>query len=150
MRLAVDVGTVRVGIARSDRDGMLAVPVETLQRRKDVGEVVTRITALAEEVGAVEIVVGLPLSMRGTDTASTADARAVASLLAAGPLPVRLVDERLTTVSAAGALTAAGRSSRSSRAVIDQVAAVILLQHALDAERSRGEAPGALVEPKRS
>jgi putative Holliday junction resolvase len=73
----------------------------------------------------------------------------VAALLAEGPLPVRLVDERLTTVSAQSALHASGRDTRRSRPVIDQVAAVILLQHALDAERARGEAPGALVQPNR-
>ena len=101
------------------------------------------------ELEAIELVVGLPLALSGRDTASTADARAVADRLAEGPLPVRLVDERLTTVSAQSALHASGRNTRGSRSVIDQVAAVILLQHALDAERARGEAPGALVDPKR-
>jgi putative Holliday junction resolvase len=128
---------------------MLATPVETLRRDADVADLVHRIRTIAGELEAIEIVVGLPLSMRGTDTASTADARRVASLLADGELPVRLLDERLTTVSAQSALHASGRTTRSSRAVIDQVAAVILLQHALDAERATGEPPGALVEPNR-
>jgi putative Holliday junction resolvase len=150
VRLGVDVGKVRVGIARSDRDGLLATPVETVQRRgDDLEPVLARIAAIATELEAIELVVGLPLAMSGRDTASTADARMVADRLAAGPLPVRLIDERLTTVSAQSALHASGRNTRGSRSVIDQVAAVILLQHALDAERARGEAPGALVDPER-
>jgi len=148
-RLGVDVGTVRVGVARSDPDGLIATPVETVARGADIAAAVARIAAIADELDAIELVVGLPLSMRGTDTASTADARHVAALLADGPRPVRLLDERLTTVSAQSALHASGRDTRRSRAVIDQVAAVILLQHALDAERARGEAPGALVDPDR-
>jgi putative holliday junction resolvase len=150
VRLGVDVGTARVGVARSDRDGLLATPVETVQRRgADLEPVLARIAAIAAELEAIELVVGLPLALSGRETASTADARSVADRLAAGPLPVRMVDERLTTVSAQSALHASGRKARGSRDVIDQVAAVILLQHALDAERARGEAPGALVEPKR-
>jgi putative Holliday junction resolvase len=150
VRLGVDVGKARVGVARCDRDGLLATPVETVQRRgADLEPVLARIAAIAEELEAIELVVGLPLAMSGRDTPSTGDARMVADRLADGPLPVRLVDERLTTVSAQSALHASGRDTRRSRPVIDQVAAVILLQHALDAERARGEAPGVLLEPKR-
>lgn len=148
-RIGVDVGRARVGVARCDPHAAVVVPVQTLQRRDGTGSVVRAILSLADDVAAIEIVVGLPLSLSGADTASTADSRAVAALLAAGPLPVRLVDERLTTVSAQAVLHAAGRDTRRSRGVIDQVAAVILLQHALDAERSSGVAPGVLVEPTR-
>jgi len=149
VRLGVDVGKARVGVARCDRDGILATPVETVQRRgADLEPVLARIAAIAEELEAIELVVGLPLAMSGRDTPSTGDARMVADRLAAGPVPVRLVDERLTTVSAQSALHASGRDTRGSRSVIDQVAAVILLQHALDAERARGEAPGVLLERK--
>ena len=150
VRLGVDVGKVRVGLARSDRDGYLATPVETVQRRgDDLEPVLARIAAVAAELEAIELVVGLPLALSGRDTASTGDARMVADRLAEGPLPVRLIDERLTTVSAQAALRASGRNTRGSRSVIDQVAAVILLQHALDAERASGSAAGALVDPKR-
>lgn len=150
VRIGVDVGKVRVGLARSDRDGLLATPVETVQRRgNDLAPVLARIAEVATELEAIELVVGLPLALSGRDTPSTGDARMVADLLAAGPLPVRLIDERLTTVSAQAALHASGRNTRGSRSVIDQVAAVILLQHALDAERASGSAPGALVDPKR-
>lgn len=145
VRLGVDVGRARVGIARSDPHGMLATPVETLARRDDV---VAGIRRLLDEHEAVEVIVGLPLSLSGGETASTDDSRAVAEALAAAlPVPVRLVDERLTTVSAARGLRESGRTARNSRSVVDQAAAVILLQHALDLERSTGIPPGALVEP---
>lgn len=142
-RLGVDVGKVRVGVARSDPDGMLAVPVETVPR---ADAAVARVLALAEEHAAVELLVGLPLSLRGEDTASTADARAFAAALAAAcALPVRLVDERLSTVSAHAALRGAGRTQRNSRSMVDQVAAVILLQQALDVEKQTGRPPGVPV-----
>ena len=140
VRLGIDVGKARVGVARCDPDGMLDVPVETVQRGDDS---VARIGALALEHSAFEILVGLPLNMRGEDTASTADAREFAAALAASSdLPVRLVDERLSTVSAQAALRDAGRSQRSSRSIVDQVAAVVLLQQALDVEKSTGRPAG--------
>jgi putative Holliday junction resolvase len=145
VRLGVDVGRARVGLAVSDPGGTLAFPVETLKRSADP---VGRIAAEATEREAIEIVVGLPVSLSGGDTPSTQDAREVAAqLAAASPVPVRLVDERLSTVSAQSALHASGRTTRSSRSVVDQVAAVIILQHALDAERSSGRPPGVTVEP---
>lgn len=143
-RLGVDVGQARVGVARSDPDGLLATPVETVARQE--GDPVARIVALAAEYGAVEIVVGLPLNLRGEDTPSTSDARAFAAAVAAASgIPVRLVDERLSTVSAHAALRDSGRSQRSSRRIVDQVAAVVLLQQALDVEKRTGRAPGEPV-----
>lgn len=110
IRLGVDVGTARVGVARSDPDGLLAVPVETVPR---TDQAVARIVDLAREYDAFEIVVGLPTNLRGEDTASTRDARSfAAAVAAAGELPVRLVDERLSTVTAHDALRASGRSQR--------------------------------------
>lgn len=146
VRLGVDVGKARVGVARSDHHGVLATPVETLSRRDDV---VGSIRRLVDEYEAIEVVVGLPLSLSGADTASTEDSRQVAAQLANAmrETPVRLVDERLTTVTAARALRDSGRNAKNSRSVVDQVAAVILLQHALDHEKSRGEAPGTIVDP---
>ncbi|MBN9607611.1 MAG: Holliday junction resolvase RuvX [Actinomycetales bacterium] len=144
-RLGVDVGRARVGVASCDPAGVLATPLETVPRTP---RAITRIAELAHETGAMEIVVGLPLSLDGSDTPSTADARAVAAQLAeVVPMPVRLVDERLSTVGAQRQLRAAGRSSRDSRSVVDQAAAVIILQNALDSERRAGHAPGTLVEP---
>jgi len=145
VRLGVDVGKVRVGVAVCDGDGLLATPVATLARDADT---VAKLRALLEQYTAIEVIVGLPLSMRGHDTPSTADARLLADQIAAsGDVPVRLVDERLSTVSAQRALHESGRSVRSSRSMIDQVAAVIILQNALDFERSTGRPPGTQVDP---
>jgi putative Holliday junction resolvase len=145
VRLGIDVGKVRIGVANSDPHGMLATPVATVARGD--GDI-ARILHEAVERGAVEIVVGLPLALSGGDSVSTQDARDFASRLAGSTATaVRLVDERLSTVSAQRALQASGRNSRRSLPVIDQVAAVIILQHALDAERAGGTPPGIVVEP---
>ncbi|MEQ6898495.1 Holliday junction resolvase RuvX [Microbacterium sp. KR10-403] len=145
VRLAVDVGKARVGVARSDPDGLLAVPVETVPRK---GEPIARITALADEYEAIEIIVGLPLNLHGQDTPSTTDAREFAArLAAASTAPVRMIDERLSTVSAHNALRDSGRSQRSSRSMVDQVAAVVFLQHALDIEKRTGLPAGDLIPP---
>ncbi len=142
VRLGIDVGKARVGVARCDPDGLLAVPVETVARGDAT---VARITELAAEYDAFEILVGLPISLSGGETASTADAREVAGQIAAASgLPVRLIDERLSTVSAHAALRDSGRSQRSSRKLVDQVAAVVLLQQAIDVEKSTGTPAGAL------
>jgi len=143
VRLGVDVGKARVGVARCDRDGLLAVPVETVARTDAAA---ARIAALATEYEAFELLVGLPVSLSGGDTASTDDARAFAAELAtATGLPVRMVDERLSTVSAHAALRSAGRSQKSSRRIVDQVAAVVLLQQAIDVEKSTGTPAGAVL-----
>lgn len=142
VRLGVDVGTARVGLARCDRDALLATPVETVQRAS--ADPVERIVALAHELDAIEVVVGLPISLSGADTPSTEDARAMAAAIARH-LPVRLVDERLSTVTASMGMRAAGRSARQQRGSIDQAAAVVILQHALDSERSSGRAPGSVL-----
>ncbi|MCS5719516.1 Holliday junction resolvase RuvX [Herbiconiux sp. CPCC 205763] len=150
VRIGIDVGKARIGVARTDPHGMLATPVETVPRSKDgEGDAdIRRIRDIVAELDAMEIVVGLPLSMSGGETASTQDARDFAERLAtARNPPVRMIDERLTTVSAQTALHANGRNTRSSRPVIDQVAAVILVQHALDSERSSGKPPGILIDP---
>jgi len=147
-RLGIDVGKARVGVATSDPDGLLATPVETVPR-DDAS--VARIVALADEYSVVELLVGLPMNLRGEDTASTQDARDfAAALAAASAFPVRLVDERLSTVTAQRALRDAGRRAKGSRPVIDQVAAVIILQNALDSERTATRPPGASVDPYES
>lgn len=146
VRLGVDVGQARIGVARCDSDGMFASAVETVPRSLDDSTDLNRLLEIAQETSAIEWVVGLPLSLRGGTTASTDDAEGFAERLAAASgLPVRLVDERLSTVSAHAQLHASGKKTRSHRPVVDQVAAVILLQHALDAERS-GSLIGRLLE----
>ncbi|CAB4632842.1 unannotated protein [freshwater metagenome] len=132
-RIGVDVGTSRVGVARSDTLGLMAVPVATLARPTAIDD----LALLATEYDAIEFVCGLPLSLDGSDTASTMDARQFAiELSVATGLPVRLVDERLTTVTAQHALHDALHSTKSGRPMIDQVAATIVLDSALNAERA--------------
>jgi len=144
VRLGVDAGKARVGVSACDRDGLLATPVVTLSRGDAT---VAELRDLIADYDAFEVVVGLPLSLQGDDPASTADARALAAELAGTvDVPVRLVDERLSTVSAQRALHQSGRTVKSSRPMIDQVAAVIILQNALDFERSAGRPPGTVVD----
>lgn len=145
VRLGLDVGKVRIGVAGSDPGGMIATPVETVAR--GTGDV-ARILAIAAEYAAIELIVGLPLALSGRRTASTDDAVAFATTLAAGGrIPVRMVDERLSTVSAQRGMRASGRTVKRSRAVIDQAAAVIILQQALDFERNGGTPPGEQIVP---
>jgi putative Holliday junction resolvase len=145
--LGVDVGRARIGIARSDAAAILAVPVETVPRSAEGDDDVRRILAIADEHDAIELVVGNPLSLSGAPTASTEDAVAFATRLAVAGAgrPVRLVDERLSTVTAQQHLRAAGKKARQQRPVIDQAAAVIILQHAIDAEKASGTAPGRVL-----
>jgi putative Holliday junction resolvase len=129
--LAVDVGTVRVGVAASDPERILASPVETVPAPGHA-----RVAELVRDRDAVLVVVGLPTSLSGRAASASADmARSWASTLEplVAPVEVRLVDERLTTVTAAAALRASGRSAKKGRAVVDQAAAVALLQGVLDA-----------------
>ncbi|GAA3748595.1 putative Holliday junction resolvase [Spinactinospora alkalitolerans] len=152
VRLAVDPGNARIGVARSDPSGTLATPVETVRRgRGDLD----RITELVLEHEAREVVVGYPASLSGEEGPAARGARSFARALAArlAPVPVRLVDERLTTVTAQSQLHAGAsfgkrgaQGGRARREVIDQAAATVLLQSALDAERSTGRVPGELVE----
>ncbi|WP_174844183.1 Holliday junction resolvase RuvX [Cryobacterium fucosi] len=148
VRVGVDVGTARIGLARSDPHGMLATPVETVSRDHSGTTDVVRIVAVVAELGAIEVVVGLPLALSGNRTASTNDAVGFAEVLARSlAVPVRLVDERLSTVAAQSVLRAAGRKAKTQRPVVDQVAATIILQHALDTERALGKPPGSPVAP---
>jgi putative Holliday junction resolvase len=138
VRLGVDVGSVRVGVARSDPDGILATPLVTLVK-DPAGSDLAQIAGLVEEHGAVEVIVGLPVGLSGQDGAAAGLARAYAAALAAAiePVPVRLIDERLTTVSAERVLRERGVGGRARRKVVDQAAAVVILQAALDSDRAR-------------
>jgi putative holliday junction resolvase len=144
IRLAVDVGSVRVGLARSDPGGVLATPLTVLPSGPGTRAELAR---LAASEGAIEVVVGLPTSLSGREGSAAAGARQFAADLAArlAPIPVRLVDERFTTTQAHDALRRGGRDGRARRQVVDAAAAAVLLQSALDAERATGRPPGHLV-----
>ncbi|HEX5561431.1 MAG TPA: Holliday junction resolvase RuvX [Nocardioidaceae bacterium] len=144
VRIGVDVGDVRIGVARCDPAGMVATPLETVARGR--GDL-QRLVALSAEEEAVELVVGLPRSLSGGEGPAAAKARDFAARLAAvvAPVPVRMCDERLSTVSAEAALRQLGRKGARRRAVVDQAAAVVILQNALDTERGTGSPPGEVV-----
>ncbi|MDQ3760950.1 MAG: Holliday junction resolvase RuvX [Actinomycetota bacterium] len=137
-RLGVDVGEVRVGVALSDPSGVLATPLVTLSRDRSGGTDLDALAELVVEHEVVEVVVGLPRTLAGRHgpaAQAAADyARSLAGRLGDG-VPVRLIDERLTTVSAARMLAERGVSSRKQRAVVDQAAAVEILQGWLEARR---------------
>lgn len=147
-RVGIDIGTVRIGVAASDVDGRLATPVETVPADE---RAVDRIVEIVTEREPIEVVVGLPVSLSGGEGPAAVQVRAYAVRLAdrVHPVPVRMVDERLTTASAERALRASGRKGRSRRAVVDQAAAVEILQSALDAERSRGAPTGEILKGDR-
>lgn len=146
-RLAVDVGKARIGLAISDQDGILATPFETVTRLETVEDSAAAIAKAIDDYGFIEIYVGLPLSLNGGHTPSTADAVALAQALQKNTsVPVRMIDERLTTVTASANLRLAGKNAKNSRSIIDQEAAAIILEQALSGERATGVAPGTPVE----
>jgi putative Holliday junction resolvase len=140
--IAVDVGSVRVGVARSDPGGVLAVPVTTLARDARRGSDLDQLIALIAEYEAVGVVIGLPRTLAGRDGAAVEAARAYGRLLATrvADLPVVYVDERMTTVVAQRNLSTSGVRGRAKRAIVDQAAAVEILQSFLDSNRSRDQA----------
>jgi putative holliday junction resolvase len=144
VRLGVDVGSVRIGVARSDPGGLLASPLDTVRRGADD---LAALAALVAGNAAVEVVVGLAVGLAGREGKAAAQGRAFAEDLAqrVAPVPVRLVDERFTTVLAHSALQQRGYDSRARRESVDKAAAALLLQGALDAERSTGQPAGQLV-----
>ena len=150
VRLGIDVGSVRVGLARSDRDGILATPLETVQVTLNSPKHLERIVANVQELAVSEVIVGLPRSLSGREGSAADTVRAYAVEIArrVAPVPVRLVDERLSTVTAHHRLREAGMKGRKRRPVVDQAAAVVILQSALDTERSTGRPPGSLVVPE--
>ena len=130
--IALDVGTKTIGVALSDPTRMLASPHRTLKRnsvRADSAEILKIIEAQAVD----EVVVGLPLELDGTEARSARLARQIGDALQeASELPVRYVDERFTSVDAERQLIAAGLSRSRRKQVIDQQAAVLILQSFLD------------------
>ena len=145
VRLAVDWGDARIGVAACDRDGVLAYPVRTV--RAGVNEI-TELVALVDEYRPIEVLVGFPRSLSGREGQAAAKARERARRLArAVRVPVRLVDERLTTVTASQRLSEGGKRANEQRQLIDAAAAVAILEQALTFEQSREIPPGELVSP---
>jgi putative holliday junction resolvase len=152
IKLGVDVGTVRVGLAQCDPDGILATPFKTVGRDAKKNSDVRLVVKHAAELAAVQIFVGLPRTMKGEERGSAAMAAEYAVLLvrelarAGLDVPVNLVDERLSSVTAHRNLHEAGMSSRNHRKVVDQVAAAGILQHAIDMQKARGTDVGRRVQ----
>jgi putative Holliday junction resolvase len=153
IRLGIDPGDARIGVARSDPSGLLATPVETVKRgRGDLARIAELLAAEqdGDPMRVLEVVVGLPRSLSGGEGPAAVKVREWARRLArtVTPVPVRLADERLSTVSAEAMLRDRGRSGVKRRAVVDQAAAVVILQHVLDSERASGAPPGEIVEDR--
>jgi putative pre-16S rRNA nuclease len=143
VRLAIDWGDARIGVAACDSDGVLAYPLTTV--RAGQGEI-AELAALMAEYEPIEVLVGLPRSLSGAEGPAAAKARVRATRLAAGiGVPVRLVDERLTTVTASQRLHETGKRAKEQRSLIDAAAAVAILEQALVFEQSQGSPPGELV-----
>ena len=152
IKLGVDVGTVRVGLAICDPDEILATPFKTVSRDAKKNSDVRVVVKQAAEMRAVQIFVGLPKTMKGEERSSAQMATEYAELLvgelarAGLDVPVNLVDERLSTVTAHRNLHEAGMSSKNHRKVVDQVAAAGILQHAIDMQKARGTDIGRRVQ----
>ena len=154
VRLGVDVGTVRVGVAISDPNGILATPLVTLRRdlttdgksspeaEPPYPQDIVALMRLVQLHEIVEVVVGLPVTLAGTESHAAVHVRAYVELLAQAlaPVPVRLTDERMSTAVAARRLSERGVRGGRRRAVVDQAAAVEILQGWLDAARRRRDA----------
>ena len=143
IRIGVDVGTVRVGVSRCDPDGILTMPVVTLTRAPDSSDL-DQLAEIVAQHEAIEVIVGLPRHLRGGEGISAKGTRKYARRLKklVGGVRVAMVDERLTSNQAHERLRASGIPEREHRSVIDQVAAQIILEQALELERMSGRAPG--------
>ena len=146
-RLAIDVGKVRIGLAISDFHGILASGLTNVPRANTLEQTCEAILLAIKDEDLLEIFVGLPLAMSGAHTASTLDAIEVAKALSElVSVPVKMIDERLSTVSATASLRASGRDSKSGRKVIDQIAATVILEQALQIEKQTGQGAGVSLE----
>lgn len=146
VRVGVDVGTVRIGVARTDPEGILSIPVETLQRADD-GSELDRLIEIIREFLAIEVVVGLPRHLKGGEGISAKGARRYARRISQKVPEVRvcMIDERLSSHQAHERLRMSGLSEKHHRPVIDQVAAQIILETALEHERMSGRPPGTTI-----
>lgn len=145
-RLAIDVGSVRIGLAICDQDAILASPLEAIPRIQDSDKQMQELATLVSEIDPIEIYVGDPTSLSGGTTSSTVDSRTFALQLSERvDVAVLLIDERLTTVTAANKLRESGKNSRLAKSLIDSASAVEILEFALNTERVSGKQPGVIV-----
>jgi putative Holliday junction resolvase len=152
-RLGIDWGDARIGVAVSDPDGLLAVPLDFVAAG---AEELRRLTDLVAEYDPLEVVVGLPRSLNGGEGPAALKIRgkvdglagALAERFGTEAPPIRLMDERLSTVSASRRLRASGKSAKAQRTLIDSEAAREILDRALETERNSGTAPGQLLSPR--
>ena len=143
VRLSLDWGDARIGVAACDREGMLAFPIGTVPAG---AQEIAGIVRWVDEYEPMEVIVGFPRSLSGREGPAAVKARERAGRLAAAvSVSVRLVDERLTTVTAAQRLRASGKRAKEQRGMIDAAAAAAILEHALAVEDSSGRPPGELV-----
>lgn len=141
-RLAIDWGKARVGVAACDPDGLLAHPVETVPNDQ---RTLVRLAELVAEYEPIEVLLGMPVDLKGrAGIAAQAMGEVADRLVSELPIVLRVVDERLSTASAARKLAAGGRSAKQRRGIIDQAAAVDILEQALAYERQTGQAPGEI------
>lgn len=144
-RVGIDLGDVRIGVAVCDPDGILATPYETVPAGQGA---LARIAAIINDVQAIECVVGMPIGLSGREGPAALKVRDICDQLSPliHPVLIRLVDERMSTMTADALLRQQGKKSGvDRRQVIDQAAATVILQTALDAERTRGSAPGETI-----
>jgi putative Holliday junction resolvase len=146
-RLAIDVGRARIGLAVTDIHAILASPLATVQRSDSLSESTSLVLQQALDVGELlEIYVGIPVNLKGESTLSTDDSLDFAETLqATTSVPIRLIDERLTTSIANSQLRQVGKSQKDARSTIDQMAAVAILEFALNVESNTGMAPGKSI-----
>lgn len=145
IRFAIDYGDARVGLAKSDIDAIMAVPVATIKNDKNL---LNNIIAHITESSCLEVYVGLPRHLSGNIGSSANKSVNFAQQLkkALVAIPVRMIDERLTTTSASARLQESGVNTRGQKGIIDQVAAIELLEQALDYEKRNNEIPGVEVD----
>lgn len=146
-RLAIDVGKVRIGVAASDFHAILASGVSTITRSDDISVTISEILRFIAEIDPIEIYVGYPVSLSGKGNSSSSDAISFAKEISSRlSVPIRLIDERMTTITASNALKLSGRDSKTGRKVIDQIAATVILEQAIETERLTGKVPGIPIE----
>lgn len=133
-RIGIDWGKARIGVAACGGHTSLCHPVTTVHAGRDEVE---QLAAIVAEYAPGLVYIGLPLDLRGDYGPSAQFVLGKAKLLASriAPIDVRLVDERMSTVVASRSLGSVGRNTKSQRGIIDQAAAVEILQSAVDAEQ---------------